>query len=478
MLTLVTFDIKGAYNWVAKNVLLHRMRERRVPELLVKWIDAFCSDREAAILVNGLLSERVKLNQAGLPQGSPLSPASFLFFNANLLQRSRQGEQGSMAFVDDYTAWVVGRSAEENTEYIQRHIIPKIERWETDSGATFDTEKTQLIHFVHRTSIPVTEIIFKGQEIKSAETAKLLGIILDSKLSWNQHVAHATTKGKTAALALKRLKGLRPQTARQLFLATGAPTMDYGSPIWFPKLTKRQREKLQQTQAIGTRAVVGAFRTVSASIADVEAGVKPVDVRLYSHARQFWVNSHTLPPKHPFWELRRGIGLGHGRHKTPLHVLNEWFDTVRADKLETIHPFCIPPWASGAEVSIDPAEEALRKAIENETGSATTAIFTDGSTRGDNSGIGAALGDGQPLSSETIQRCHHHRAEIKAIARAVKACELVGTKSRHRQQSFNISDSQSALKVFASVKSNQVDREGRSQSAAFLGSWIRRSRRQ
>ena len=36
VLSLVTFDVQGAYNGVAKDVLVHRMRERRVPESWVQ----------------------------------------------------------------------------------------------------------------------------------------------------------------------------------------------------------------------------------------------------------------------------------------------------------------------------------------------------------------------------------------------------------------------------------------------------------
>jgi hypothetical protein len=106
--SLITFDVKGAYNGVAKDVLLHRLRERRIPENWVKWIEAFCSGRKATILVNGETSRQTELFQAGLPQGSPLSPILFLFFNANLLQGGKSRKLGSSAFVDDYTAWVTG----------------------------------------------------------------------------------------------------------------------------------------------------------------------------------------------------------------------------------------------------------------------------------------------------------------------------------------------------------------------------------
>ncbi|MBE3046444.1 hypothetical protein IMZ48_28715 [Candidatus Bathyarchaeota archaeon] len=64
--------------------MLRRLRARGIPEHLINWVEAFCSDRTAAIKVNGQSSEARSLPQAGLPQGSPLSLILFLFFNADL----------------------------------------------------------------------------------------------------------------------------------------------------------------------------------------------------------------------------------------------------------------------------------------------------------------------------------------------------------------------------------------------------------
>lgn len=92
VLSVVSFDVKGAYNGVAKKVLIRRLQQRRVPAALVQWIDAFCS------------------------QGSPLSPILYLFFNADLVDVPINQQGGAMAFVDDYNRWVVGQSADANTE--------------------------------------------------------------------------------------------------------------------------------------------------------------------------------------------------------------------------------------------------------------------------------------------------------------------------------------------------------------------------
>lgn len=111
VVSLISFDVKGAYNGVCKERLLQRLLARRIPEGLVRWIDAFCSGRTATIEVNGQSSQPRALPQAGLPQGSPLSPILFLFFNADLVQHPMDRNGGAIAFVDDYTAWVAGPTA-------------------------------------------------------------------------------------------------------------------------------------------------------------------------------------------------------------------------------------------------------------------------------------------------------------------------------------------------------------------------------
>lgn len=97
-------------------------------------------------MVNGLTS-----NVEDLPQGSPLAPILFLFFNANLVQlKIRNGS--SMAFVDDYTAWVIGNSAERNIRRIQRGVLPQQEKWERESSAVFKFSNTAFVHFTETSS--------------------------------------------------------------------------------------------------------------------------------------------------------------------------------------------------------------------------------------------------------------------------------------------------------------------------------------
>ena len=70
----------------------------------------------------------------------------FLFFNADLVQRRIDSHGGAIAFVDDFTAWVTGPTAQSNQEGIET-IVNEALDWERRSGATFEAEKTAIIHF-------------------------------------------------------------------------------------------------------------------------------------------------------------------------------------------------------------------------------------------------------------------------------------------------------------------------------------------
>ena len=165
-----------------------------------------------------------------------------------------------MAFVDDYTAWVAGPSAEANRAGIQAIICRALD-WERRSGAQFEGEKTAVVHFT-RNKERSSEMSFlvKGDSVKPKESAKILGVVMDSELRYKQHIARMAAKGLTAALALKRLKMLSPRTARQLFTATVAPVMDYASSVWMHACGEKALSWLNSPQKTGTLAITGAFR--------------------------------------------------------------------------------------------------------------------------------------------------------------------------------------------------------------------------
>lgn len=424
VLSLISFDVKGAYNGVCKERLLERMKARGIPDKLIRWMDAFCSNRTACVVVNGHVSERQVLAQAGLPQGSPLSPVSFLFFNADLVQRKINARGGSIAFVDDYSAWVTGPSAEANRAGIQTIIDDALD-WERRSGATFEADKTTIVHFTRnseRTSD--TPFLIKGKEVKPKSSAKILGVIMDADLRYKEHLARAAAKGLTAAMCLRRLKMLSPRAARQLFIATVAPAMDYASIVWMHARGVREARWLDKAQMVGAQAITGAFRTVATAVAEAEANMEPVAERHRQTATRFWINFRTLPMTHPLTTLKVKVCK---RFTSPMQKVASALAAVDTDRMEVIHEYTLPPWSDRIPVmgELDQVERVKPSDIEG------ILIATSCSQKGDVVGMGGVVHDttlnsaGEVLASYSVtlgsgEEQNPYTAELAAIAMALK----------------------------------------------------------
>jgi hypothetical protein len=73
VITLVAFDLKGAFNGVNGNTLDRQLEAKGIPTKLRTWVASFMQDRSANISFDDFESPRRPLENAGLAQGSPLS---------------------------------------------------------------------------------------------------------------------------------------------------------------------------------------------------------------------------------------------------------------------------------------------------------------------------------------------------------------------------------------------------------------------
>lgn len=96
---------------------------------------------------------------------------------------------------------------------------------------------------------PQLHLSLDGKQTEQVGKTKLLGIVLDIKLTWSEHIDYITNKmGKSIALTRKCSKYVVPDTLSQVFQALVSSHLDYCPVIWSTAATKDIRKLLWNAQ--------------------------------------------------------------------------------------------------------------------------------------------------------------------------------------------------------------------------------------
>ena len=98
--SVVFMDLAGAFNNVHHERLIHNLRKRRIPKKITTWIKSFLRGRSTRISFNGTQSASFS-TPAGVPQGSPLSPSLYIYYNGDLLNIPCSTDHLAFMFIDD-----------------------------------------------------------------------------------------------------------------------------------------------------------------------------------------------------------------------------------------------------------------------------------------------------------------------------------------------------------------------------------------
>lgn len=202
IMTVLAFDIKGAFDRVTDGRLVKRLWEQGIPLTLIRWLASFLNDRAAALRLDGEKGDQEPV-KIGIPQGSPVSPILFMLFTAPLFRILTREEKKTglsiRGYVDDGLLTCRAKDETLSTAKVQP-VFSKIEAWASENGMVFDPAKFEAIHFSRKAGFPNPEIILpplpiangtgEPRIIKSmAKKASMrwLGVYFDSRLSFSDH---------------------------------------------------------------------------------------------------------------------------------------------------------------------------------------------------------------------------------------------------------------------------------------------------
>ena len=121
-----------------------------------------------------------------------------------------------------------------------------------------------------RSEIEHTCVEHDGWTLRNEQTANYLGVFLDDKLCWEQHIDSVTKKVSRSLAVLRRVsKHSTLKTRMVLYNAVVLPHLDYCSVVW-ANCTKKLQMRLERLQYYGMRVILQVPARTPSSISRAE----------------------------------------------------------------------------------------------------------------------------------------------------------------------------------------------------------------
>ncbi|GFV08496.1 probable RNA-directed DNA polymerase from transposon X-element [Trichonephila clavipes] len=227
----VFLDIQKAFDRVWHVGLLYKLIKINTPPHLIKLISSFLTNRSFAVKVNNIHSTNRKIN-AGTPQGSSISP---ILFNIYVNDIPRTSQSTICMFADDTAILAQSNELQLVTHFLHKHIA-KLEDWFSTWKIALNVAKREAVFFSHHIKKESPKLYLHNTHVPWSKSTKYLGVILDKRLTFKQHIIQIRRKFNISVakvfplIARKSCLSLRNKML--IYKLVLRPILQYASPIW------------------------------------------------------------------------------------------------------------------------------------------------------------------------------------------------------------------------------------------------------
>ena len=299
-------DLSAAFDTVDHDILLRRMElSFGITGAALNWIRSFLSERTQSVTFFGERSSIRKL-ACGVPQGSVLGPLLFILYTADVIHIAGSMGVRVHCYADDTQLYISGseRDAASTMSRIT-DCIDAISLWMSSNRLKLNGDKTQFIWLGSRqrlTRISKDNLVIQGAEISPLDSVRDLGVIIDCKLTMEDHVNSVV---KSCFFQLRQLRSIRrslPTDARKALVHSFvASRIDYCNAILYG-VSDGVVRRMQTALNAAARLVVDAGRRQHMTPILQSLHWLPVE------ATNPLQDRHTFLPLRPWW----WTGLPHG----------------------------------------------------------------------------------------------------------------------------------------------------------------------
>jgi hypothetical protein len=210
-------DLSKAFDCVRHDILVEKLRFYGFHDRELEMLKSYLVDRNQVVEVEGRRSQVICVNR-GVPQGSILGPILFLILMNdlpdNLLCKT-------IIYADDTTLLNVNEDNIELKHMVASSLADSV-NWFSSNSLYINESKTCNL-----------KISFRDIDLENCSTVKLLGINIDSRLSWKDHIHNVCKQLSRVIYLLANLKKhVSDRYLRMAYFAFFESLLRYGLILW------------------------------------------------------------------------------------------------------------------------------------------------------------------------------------------------------------------------------------------------------
>ena len=256
----VFLDIPKAFDKVWHDVLVFKLKQNDISGNLLNLLSNFLRNRKQRVVLKRQTSSWADVN-AGVPQGSILGPLLFLIYIIDLADGL---SSNAKLFADGTSLFSVVHNSNTTAKELNNDLV-KISRWAYQWKMSFSpdlSKQAQEVIFSRKAKKEChSPLAFNNNNVSETNSQKHLGVVLDNRLSFEDHLKMILNKVNKTIGLLRKLYNILPRSALLIIYKSFIrPHLHYGDIIYDQAYNASFHQKLELLQYNACLAITGAIR--------------------------------------------------------------------------------------------------------------------------------------------------------------------------------------------------------------------------
>lgn len=224
---VVYLDFSKAFDKVPHKRLIYKLKEYKINNSIVDWIENWLNDRKQRVVLNGIHSDWLRV-KSGVPQGSVLGPLLFLIYINDI-----DIGLGSNIYKGADDTKLAGRVGTTEGAYKLQRDIDKLIGWADKWQMEFNVDKCKVVHVGNKNEGFVYSM--GGKWLDAVDRERDLGVIISQDLKAHKQSIEARNKANRMLGIINRNVSYKSkEVITKLYNSYVRPHLEYCIQAWRP----------------------------------------------------------------------------------------------------------------------------------------------------------------------------------------------------------------------------------------------------